>query len=469
MRPAFTVLLDSPDEPLRRIPVAELGTFSDPRYGEFSITSDDFDDWKRNLSALPGGEALIDFEHRSERKPRDSKAAGWIKDLELDGNKVMAALEWTPGGEQAIRNKEYRFVSPVFGPYSTQTGDTLDNVFQSLALTNKPFLGSLPAITLASAERVSAALDDDPASRFYARALDGDHGEVTRALVLLDVSQAERDRAKASNNSLPDSSYPINNVKQLHAAAVLAASKHGDYKAARKLIRRRARELGVDVTTLPGFAKVTADSRPPMHPDLLKLLDLPEGADDRQLLDAVTKLAKKARKQTAEPVKTLEQQAAAAGKIVLDADKWDKTVQRAKNGAAALERVTTLEQTVTTLNAERADQRFEHAFNTALNDPQGARVTPAEKDDLKHFYQLDADATLKMIEARTPIVNARPAGAAAIELDQNADPQQVAAHGLHPDSHQLDQRIRKYMLDKGMPPTSYVKVFEQVQTGQVQL
>lgn len=40
----------------------------------------------------------------------------------------------------------------------------------------------------------------------------------------------------------------------MHSAAVLAASGHGDVKAARALIRKRARELGVDVSALPGFS-----------------------------------------------------------------------------------------------------------------------------------------------------------------------------------------------------------------------
>lgn len=69
----------------------------------------------------------------------------------------------------------------------------------------------------------------------------------------LSVSQSERDKAKKNNNSLPDGSYPIEDAKHLHSAAVLAASKHGDYEAAKKLIRRRAKELGVDINSLPGF------------------------------------------------------------------------------------------------------------------------------------------------------------------------------------------------------------------------
>ncbi len=96
---------------------------------------------------------------------------------------------------------------------------------------------------------------------------DGDEGRASVRLleVLSSVTQAERDKAKAAGNSLPDGSYPINTVAQLHSAAVLAASHHGDWKAAQALIRRRAKELGVDVTTLPGFAEEKSSGLPLEH------------------------------------------------------------------------------------------------------------------------------------------------------------------------------------------------------------
>jgi HK97 family phage prohead protease len=68
-----------------------------------------------------------------------------------------------------------------------------------------------------------------------------------------DVDTATRKRLAAKGHALPDGSYPIPDKSHLHAAAVLAASKHGDYKAAKRLIRKRAAALGVDVNTLPGF------------------------------------------------------------------------------------------------------------------------------------------------------------------------------------------------------------------------
>ncbi len=56
---------------------------------------------------------------------------------------------------------------------------------------------------------------------------------------------AERKQHAREGNALPDGSYPIPDKDALRRAAVLARSKHGDWKAARRLIARRARELGV--------------------------------------------------------------------------------------------------------------------------------------------------------------------------------------------------------------------------------
>ena len=56
---------------------------------------------------------------------------------------------------------------------------------------------------------------------------------------------AERKQHAKDGNALPDGSYPIPDKDALRRAAILARSGHGDVAAARKLIARRARELGV--------------------------------------------------------------------------------------------------------------------------------------------------------------------------------------------------------------------------------
>lgn len=60
-----------------------------------------------------------------------------------------------------------------------------------------------------------------------------------------EFSADERKKHAAAGNALPDGSYPIPDKDALRRAAILARSKHGDWKAAERLIARRAKELGV--------------------------------------------------------------------------------------------------------------------------------------------------------------------------------------------------------------------------------
>jgi hypothetical protein len=90
-------------------------------------------------------------------------------------------------------------------------------------------------------------------------------GTAGRDIALVTLTPASetaegRKKAASSGHALPDGSYPIEDKKHLHSAAVLAASKHGNWQAAQSLIRRRARELGVDVSSLPGFGGSDADN-----------------------------------------------------------------------------------------------------------------------------------------------------------------------------------------------------------------
>jgi hypothetical protein len=57
-------------------------------------------------------------------------------------------------------------------------------------------------------------------------------------------SAAERRRHAKAGNALADGSYPIPDKDALRRASILARSKHGNWQAARRLIARRARELG---------------------------------------------------------------------------------------------------------------------------------------------------------------------------------------------------------------------------------
>jgi hypothetical protein len=69
--------------------------------------------------------------------------------------------------------------------------------------------------------------------------------DAERAVYKRDIDTATRRRLRAEGKALPNLSYPIENAGDLDNAAHLARSGHGDVAAARRLIARRARELGV--------------------------------------------------------------------------------------------------------------------------------------------------------------------------------------------------------------------------------
>ena len=92
--------------------------------------------------------------------------------------------------------------------------------------------------------------------------LAGTPGQDIALVTLTPASETAEGRKKAasSGHALADGSYPIEDKKHLHSAAVLAASKKGNWQAAKSLIRRRAKDLGVDVNSLPGFGGSDSDN-----------------------------------------------------------------------------------------------------------------------------------------------------------------------------------------------------------------
>jgi len=69
--------------------------------------------------------------------------------------------------------------------------------------------------------------------------------EAEEAVYKRNVSTAERRSLASEGNALSDGSYPIANSGDLHNAAHLAQTGHGNAEGAKRLIARRAKELGV--------------------------------------------------------------------------------------------------------------------------------------------------------------------------------------------------------------------------------
>jgi hypothetical protein len=115
------------------------------------------------------------------------------------------------------------------------------------------------------------------------------------------VNTAERRSLASEGNALSDGSYPIANAGDLHNAAHLAATGHGNAEGAKRLIARRAKELGVanplddSEKGIPGVTdtqpEVVKDTAKEAEPEITKD---PE-ADDKESAELGNK-AKKPKK-----------------------------------------------------------------------------------------------------------------------------------------------------------------------------
>lgn len=87
-------------------------------------------------------DVVIDYEHQS-LSGGEAPAAGWIKELTDKGEAgLWASVEWTPRGAEYIKNKEYKYLSPVV---SLDDGDRA-SVLWSAGLTNTPAIDGMEPI-----------------------------------------------------------------------------------------------------------------------------------------------------------------------------------------------------------------------------------------------------------------------------------------------------------------------------------
>ena len=236
----FLALSDAPAAGSTRMAVLAKGKYKHARYGDFTVDDQLLDNLIANHDRVMGGKILVDADHQAERAgQRNTAAMGWGTKLEKDGDTLYMHWKPTPKGKTVVGNEEYLKTSAVYGDHVDEHGVTHKDVLKGVTLTNRPFLQALPSVCL---------MDTDLAEKL-AQPSDAEPRELDAA-----ITQADRDKAAAAGHALPDGSYIIEDAAQLHAAAVLAASRHGNWKAAQLLIRKRAGEARVDVSSLPGFA-----------------------------------------------------------------------------------------------------------------------------------------------------------------------------------------------------------------------
>lgn len=149
-----------PGVPTSRIQVLPAGVFAsnDGRpatlgmgYATWTMDDQAFAGMAANVNATTN-DTIVDFDHKTvcAYMGQGNPAAGWVKNAALEfiaegeGAGLWATVEWTALGAQAIADRTYKYISPVFR--ADESGRPVS--LHSIALTNNPALDSMAAVAL---------------------------------------------------------------------------------------------------------------------------------------------------------------------------------------------------------------------------------------------------------------------------------------------------------------------------------
>jgi len=137
-----------------------------------------------SVARMPEVGLVLDYDHSTDLaapEGRPSIAAGWIKQFKVENGAILARIEWTAKAAEALKAKEYRYISPVF----EHGKDGKVSRILRAALTNNPALTELPAIaaakvTMAKKEEGARKLSEVMAG-LEAMSPEASHGQLGKA------------------------------------------------------------------------------------------------------------------------------------------------------------------------------------------------------------------------------------------------------------------------------------------------
>ena len=368
------------------------GDYVHPKSGPFTLTADTLAEYADDINAR-GAQISVDRDH-SFIKGQGSKAAGWFvpETARVEDGGVFAEVEWTPTAATEIRNREYRFISPEFsfGHKDLHGHSIPEPKLHAASLTNRPFFTVMEPI---AAEDL--ALEDE----LLVAAMFGDEMADTLTLISADaaaqVISAAAEKQSASKEPYGrvayadpgyrkdgKKRYPIDTEEHVRAAwsyinqkrnsALYAPEQVARIKAR---IKRAAKKFGVTIG---------ADSTQEESMDLTALAEaagLAADASEDEVFEAFKKIAA----DNAEMKSKLEH--------VPSDDQMKTLIASAAKGEKA------------------ASQLAEMQKETALKDAIAAgKITPAERDHYAAFWDIDAEGTARLLEAKDPVVPLRAIG-----------------------------------------------------------
>lgn len=138
------------------VTITRTGDFSDPRYGNFSITPLMLSQMVSNFDKrVIGQDVYFDVAH----KHSDGAAAKVLK-LAVEGGKLRALVEWTPFGIDAVKSRGFTYLSAEF--HENWTGNESGSVAHGCVLlgaglTIRPVIKNLDPVLLSTDDEDHAA------------------------------------------------------------------------------------------------------------------------------------------------------------------------------------------------------------------------------------------------------------------------------------------------------------------------
>lgn len=339
--------------PTSRIQLAKVGKFKHPRYGPFAVTADVFANFVTKFEAgipLIASELPVDFDHEPDLGG-STRACGWIKALHPEGDKLFATVEWNWHGAYAIREREFRYISPTWSmQYTDDQGVKHGPVLLACALTNRPFFEQMAVVTC------SRDFGDDTLD--FARPDDTPEPDPKPDPVPPTDPAPEKDDASDSRRAME-----LKDFAEIFSLPAEATDEQVR-KAARTVVDKAA-----DTSTVDTIRDVFGLDRDASDEDVIKAA---RERDER---------ASKVPKATFNVV--LEN-----GDIVMDAAEVERFNQRAEDGDRAVD--------------ELAEVRFSVAWDNCL---RAGKVTPTQRESFHNLYAKDAAGTLNTLSSLPRVVN----------------------------------------------------------------
>lgn len=126
--------------------LTRAGTFSDPRYGSFAITPQMLQQMVSNFNnRVLGQDVFVDVAHKPEEG-----AAAKILALRVEGDRLLADVEWTPYGLRAVQDRGYSYLSAEYHEAWTdnEQGQAHGAVLLGAGLTTRPVIKRLDPVRL---------------------------------------------------------------------------------------------------------------------------------------------------------------------------------------------------------------------------------------------------------------------------------------------------------------------------------